>query len=140
MDIELAVDVMEMSPRFDHIVLFSGDGDFFSLIGPVQRKGAQVSEVSTVRSKAPMKSDELRRQAYNFIELYDLVDFIGRDHPQRPMDNTNHDFGKERRESSPYHDSTEENFNGDYNYVDYEDGGDFSEIGEHVGSPHGDPR
>ena len=58
MDIELAVDVMEMSERFDHIILFSGDGDFFSLVDAVQRKGVRVSVVSTVRSQPPMIADD----------------------------------------------------------------------------------
>ena len=32
MDIELAVDAMELAPHIDHMVLFSGDGDFRSLV------------------------------------------------------------------------------------------------------------
>src|ERR687893_2641757 len=32
MDVEIAVDVMEMSARVDHIVLISGDGDFRRLV------------------------------------------------------------------------------------------------------------
>src|SRR5437016_3247339 len=63
MDIELAVDVMEMSAHLDHIVLFSGDGDFRRLVEAVQRRGLRVSVVSTVRSQPPMVADELRRQA-----------------------------------------------------------------------------
>ena len=78
MDIELAIDVMEMAPHLDHIVLFSGDGDFRRLVEAVQRKGLRVSVVSTVRSQPPMVADELRRQADNFIELMDLQDKIGR--------------------------------------------------------------
>jgi len=78
MDIELAIDVMEMAQHVDHIVLFSGDGDFRRLIEAVQRKGLRVSVVSTVRSQPPMVADELRRQADNFIELNDLKAIIGR--------------------------------------------------------------
>jgi uncharacterized LabA/DUF88 family protein len=78
MDIELAVDVMEMSDRVEHIVIFSGDGDFRSLAEAVQRKGVRVSVVSTTRSQPPMVSDELRRQADNFIELQDIAGFISR--------------------------------------------------------------
>ena len=37
MDIELAVDAMEMAPHVDHIVLFSGDGDFKPLVELLQR-------------------------------------------------------------------------------------------------------
>ena len=78
MDIELAVDAMEIAPFVDHIVLFSGDGDFRPLIESIQRKGVRVSVVSTTRSQPPMISDELRRQADNFIELEELRDVIGR--------------------------------------------------------------
>jgi uncharacterized LabA/DUF88 family protein len=78
MDIELAVDVMEMSDRVEHIVIFSGDGDFRGLVEAVQRKGVRVSVVSTTRSQPPMVADELRRAADNFIELQDIASFISR--------------------------------------------------------------
>ncbi len=78
MDIELAVDVMEMADNLDHIVIFSGDGDFRRLVEVVQRKGARVTVVSTVRSQPPMVADELRRQADYFIELKDIQSRISR--------------------------------------------------------------
>ena len=78
MDIELAIDVMEMADHVDHILLFSGDGDFRRLVEAVQRKGVRVSVISTVRSQPPMVADELRRQADNFVDLADLADMIGR--------------------------------------------------------------
>ncbi|CCG07631.1 NYN domain-containing protein [Pararhodospirillum photometricum] len=78
MDIELAIDVMEMLPCLDHIVLFSGDGDFRRLVEAVQRKGLRVTVVSTVRSQPPMVADELRRQADSFVELLDLEPSISR--------------------------------------------------------------
>ncbi len=84
MDIELATDVMEMAERLDHVVLFSGDGDFRCLVEATQRKGVRVSVVSTVRSSPPMVADELRRQADNFIELQDIADQIARVHTPRP--------------------------------------------------------
>ena len=84
MDIELAVDAMEIAEHVDHIVLFSGDGDFRPLIEAVQRKGVRVSVVSTIRSNPPMIADDLRRQADNFIELDELKDVVGR--PPREHD------------------------------------------------------
>jgi uncharacterized LabA/DUF88 family protein len=78
MDIELAVDAMELAPYLDHAVIFSCDGDFRPLIEALQRKGVRVSVVSTIRSQPPMIADELRRQADNFIELDELRDVIGR--------------------------------------------------------------
>ncbi|CAK0777311.1 NYN domain-containing protein [Azospirillaceae bacterium] len=83
MDIELAIDVMEMAEHVDHILLFSGDGDFRRLVEAVQRKGVRVSVVSTVRSQPPMVADELRRQADNFIELQELAGSIARVHHHR---------------------------------------------------------
>jgi len=78
MDIELALDVLEMSDHVEHIIIFSGDGDFRRLVEAVQRKGVRVSVVSTMRSSPPMVADELRRQADNFIELQDLMPHIAR--------------------------------------------------------------
>ncbi|MCH8091626.1 MAG: NYN domain-containing protein [Proteobacteria bacterium] len=83
MDIELAVDVMEMAENLDHVVLFSGDGDFRPLVQAVQRKGVRVTVVSTIRSNPPMAADELRRQADSFIELQDLAAEIAREHGPR---------------------------------------------------------
>ena len=84
MDIELAIDMLEMAPHLDHVILFSGDGDFRRLIEVVQRKGVRVSVVSTVKSNPPMVADELRRQADDFIELQDLAKEISRAHRPRP--------------------------------------------------------
>jgi uncharacterized LabA/DUF88 family protein len=80
MDIELAIDVLDMSAHLDHVVLFSGDGDFRRLVEAVQRRGVRVSVVSTVRSQPPMVADELRRQADVFVELEDLAPLIARQH------------------------------------------------------------
>jgi uncharacterized LabA/DUF88 family protein len=85
MDIELAIDVLEMSDKLDHVVLFSGDGDFRRLVEAVQRRGVRVSVVSTVRSQPPMVADELRRQADIFVELEDLSPLISRQHAPRPQ-------------------------------------------------------
>ena len=78
MDIELAVHVMEMVDSVDHFVLFSGDGDFRSMVEAVQRKGRKVSVISTLVSQPPMIADELRRQADHFVDLQTLQAKIGR--------------------------------------------------------------
>ncbi len=97
MDIELAVDVMQMAQYLDHIIIFSGDGDFRRLVEAVQRMGVRVSVVSTVRSQPPMVADELRRQVDEFIELQDLQDDIARlpsnrvDHDRIDHDDDDHD-------------------------------------------------
>ena len=83
MDIELTVDAMELAQRVDHIVLFSGDGDFRPLVESLQRQGVRVSVVSTIRSQPPMIADELRRQADNCIVLDALREVSGRP-PREP--------------------------------------------------------
>ena len=104
MDIELAIDVMEMSENLDHIVLFSGDGDFRRLVEAVQRKGVRVSVVSTIESQPPMIADELRRQADTFIELSDMQEDIQRlGAPKRPVPSNGEDV-----DSAPIHDFEEE--------------------------------
>ena len=86
MDIELAIDMLEMAQHLDHIVLFSGDGDFRRLVEAVQRKGVRVTVISTVRSQPAMIADELRRQADLFVDITDLQQDIERptrrDHPR----------------------------------------------------------
>ncbi|MCK5750654.1 MAG: NYN domain-containing protein [Oricola sp.] len=77
-DVELVVDMMLLADRLDHLVLFSGNGDFRRVIEAIQGKGVRVSVVSTVKSSPPMASDELRRQADSFIDLADLENVIGR--------------------------------------------------------------
>jgi len=91
MDIELAVNALELAPHVDHIVLFSGDGDFRPLVESLQRQGVRVSVVSTIRSQPPMISDDLRRQADNFIELEELKDVIGRPMREPQMAETQSD-------------------------------------------------
>lgn len=90
MDIELAVNVMEMAETIDHIVLFSGDGDFRSVVEAVQRKGRKVTVISTLSSQPPMIADELRRQADHFVDLVSMRDKVGRDPSERSQRQTEH--------------------------------------------------
>jgi uncharacterized LabA/DUF88 family protein len=85
MEVDMAVDMMELGETLDHVVLFSGDGDFRRLVEALQRRGLRVSVVSTLRGNAPMVADELRRQADQFIDLSDLApDIIRRQVEPRP--------------------------------------------------------
>lgn len=79
MDIELAVDAMKLAPSLDHIVLFTGDGDFRALVAAMQGMGRRVSVVSTLQTQPAMVADELRRQADQFIDLADLEQVVCRD-------------------------------------------------------------
>ncbi len=83
MDIELTVDAMQLTDTVDHFVIFSGDGDFRSLVEALQRKGRKVSVVSTLTTQPAMISDELRRQDDHFIDLVSLKAEIGRDPSER---------------------------------------------------------
>ena len=84
MDIELAVDAMELAEHIDEMVLFSGDGDFRSLVEAIQRRGVRVPVVSTLASQPPVIADELRRQADVFTDLKGLQSKLGRDPSERP--------------------------------------------------------
>lgn len=84
MDIELAIDAMEQAEVVDHLVIFSGDGDFTTLVEALQRKGRKVSIVSSLSSQPPMIADDLRRQADYFIDLASLRNEIGREGSERP--------------------------------------------------------
>jgi uncharacterized LabA/DUF88 family protein len=107
MDIELAIDVLEMAEHLDHVVLFSGDGDFRRLVEAVQRRGLRVTVVSTVKSQPPMIADELRRQADHFLELKNFQEKIARSHQGRPV----------RLQPGEYGDALDDDMDGD----DYED-------------------
>jgi len=83
MDIELAIEMLELAPHLDQIYLFSGDGDFRPLVEAVQRKGVKVSVVSTITTNPPMVADDLRRQCDDFLDLAHLMQKIGRDPAER---------------------------------------------------------
>jgi uncharacterized LabA/DUF88 family protein len=93
MNIELAVNAMELADHIDAMVLFSGDGDFRPLLEAVQRRGVHVTVVSTLASQPPMVADELRRQADAFLDLAELKPKLGRDPAERPA--------REVRQQSP---------------------------------------
>ncbi len=78
LDIELAVDAMEIAEHAEQIVLFSGDGDFRPLVEALQRRGVRVAVVSTISTQPSMIADELRRQADVFVDLITLKPLIAR--------------------------------------------------------------
>jgi uncharacterized LabA/DUF88 family protein len=79
MDVELAVDAMDLADQIDQMVLFSGDGAFRSLVEAVQRHGVRVTVISTISSQPPMIADELRRQADVFTDLAELRSKLSRE-------------------------------------------------------------
>ena len=92
MDIELAIDMLEMAGSLDHAILFSGDGDFRRLVEAVQRRGVRVTVISTLKSSpSPIISDDLRRQADVFVDLGALRPFIERNHVAKDSDESDED-------------------------------------------------
>jgi uncharacterized LabA/DUF88 family protein len=83
MDVELTVDAMELAGHIDEMVLFSGDGNFRSLVEAVQRRGVRVTVVSNISGQSAIIADELRRQADTFVDLKELESKIGRDRSER---------------------------------------------------------
>lgn len=111
MDIELAVDAMEMAERVDHIVLFSGDGDFRRLVEAVQRRGVRVTVISTIRTQPPMVADELRRQADHFIDLASLQRFVERSGGPPRMQRPLMDDGPADQDGPAFDDEDEDAYN-----------------------------
>jgi uncharacterized LabA/DUF88 family protein len=109
MDIELAVQAIQIAPSLDHVVLFSGDGDFRSLVADLQLRGKRVSVVSTLQSSPPMIADELRRQADQFVDLADLEPIICREPSARPVRAAGSRGGRARnslhQDATPYRDN-----------------------------------
>lgn len=105
MDIEIAVDMLNLSSSIDHVVLFSGDGDFRRLVEAVQRKGVRVTVISSNSTQPSMISDDLRRQADQFLDLEQMRAIFGR---QR---------NDQTRRSHPREEEEDE----DFDYVDDDD-------------------
>jgi len=100
MDIELTVDAMRLAEALDHVVLFTGDGDFRALVASLQQSGKRVSVISTLQTQPPMVADELRRQADQFIDLADLEQLICRDPATRPVRMERNDRPSMRRDAA----------------------------------------
>ncbi|WP_322896266.1 NYN domain-containing protein [Yoonia sp. 67] len=77
-EVNMAVDALDLAPRLDHAVLVTGNGHLTPLVASLQRKGVRVTILSTVQGQPTLLSDELRRQADNFVELNELRELIGR--------------------------------------------------------------
>ena len=116
MDMELAIDMLDMAQHLDHVILFSGDGDFRSLVDAVQRRGLRVTVVSTIKSNPPMIADELRRQADNFVELNDIARDIARNFHEPQRSAAAPGAAPARPVRGPSAD-----FDGDYDDDDYDD-------------------
>src|SRR5207244_4417688 len=75
-------------------------GAFKRLVEALQRKGVRVSVCSTIRSQPPMISDDLRRQADNFIDLEDLREVVGRP-PREPRPEGTRPWPREQGADAP---------------------------------------
>ena len=131
MDIELAVDVLEMAEHLDHVVLFSGDGDFRRLVEAVQRKGVRVTVISTVRSQPSMVADELRRQSDIFIDIFDLQDDIARAQQ--------HPHPRPRIHQAPYQEVQEDEVDDEEDYEDEDEDEDEDDEDYYEPEPEPEP-
>jgi uncharacterized LabA/DUF88 family protein len=68
-DIEMALDIVEMLDRVDIVCLVSGDGDFQRLVEVVQAKGVRVEVVAVGTST----SSALRNAADHYIDLQQIL-------------------------------------------------------------------
>ncbi|RUT26750.1 NYN domain-containing protein [Asaia sp. W19] len=90
MDVELAVDLMELAEHIDHAVIFSGDSDLRRAVEAIQRRGVRVTAVSSLRASPALIGDDLRRQVDHFVELGEIAaEFTRRqsDAPSRSRSN-----------------------------------------------------
>jgi uncharacterized LabA/DUF88 family protein len=80
LDMEMAMDVMDLLPRLDSVIICTGDGDFCPLLAAVGRRGLHV-EVCALRE---MTSTDLIAAADVYTDLGTLKDQIALDHqPQQ---------------------------------------------------------
>lgn len=104
LDVDLTVDAMTLADTINHIVLFSGDGQYLALVEALQKKGVKVTVVSSLKTTPSMVSDDLRRTADHFLDLADLTDRLGRDPSERPPRRERQDEGYDDDEYDDYDD------------------------------------
>lgn len=76
LDVELVIDMLTTIDHYDTAILISGDGDFKRCVEELQRRGKKVIIVSTEKTTPSLLSQELKKQADEFIELSDIVSHI----------------------------------------------------------------
>lgn len=79
MDLEMAVEALQLTKFVDHIVLFTGDGDFLPVVKAIQKQGVRVTAVSTIKGDTPVASDELRKSVDHYVDLNTFIYKIKRD-------------------------------------------------------------
>lgn len=80
MDLDMAAMCVELmvNRATDHIVMFTGDGDFLPIVQILQKNGIKVTVVSTIRTTQHMIASELRGQADEFCDLSHMRERIKR--------------------------------------------------------------
>lgn len=72
LDIEIVVDMFNTVEQYDHVILFSGDGDFERAIELLRSKNTHITVVST----EGMIARELRNATDRYIDLNDIREYI----------------------------------------------------------------
>jgi uncharacterized LabA/DUF88 family protein len=88
MDVEIAVDAMELAEHLDHAILFSGRSELCRLIAALKRRGLRVTVVSTVHTHPPKISGDLRRQADQFVDIKGFDESIFSERPTSQSSST----------------------------------------------------
>ncbi len=114
MDIEIAVDILALAESLDHIVLFSGDGDFRRLLEAIQRKGVRVTVISSNATQPSMVADELRRQADQYVDLDNIRTLFAR--PRRAQATGDEVYPQKVLEAQ--YDDDDEYYDDDEGYID----------------------
>jgi uncharacterized LabA/DUF88 family protein len=73
LDMEIAIDMLELADKVDRVVLFSGDGDFAPLLQAAGRKGARTQVVSYWGKGEGPTAPELIEAADIFTDLKDIL-------------------------------------------------------------------
>ena len=72
MYVEMATDMLTLSPRLDHVVLGAGGSDLSHPIQELKKRGVRVSLLATTRSDRPVATTAIRALVDDFIEIKDL--------------------------------------------------------------------
>lgn len=72
LDIEIVVDMFNTVEQYNHVILFSGDGDFERAIELLRSKNTHITVVST----EGMIARELRNATDRYIDLNDIREYI----------------------------------------------------------------
>lgn len=78
-DVGIAMDIIEMAPKLDVIILVSGDGDFVPLLQHAKSAGCRVEAAAFGRSS----SSKLKDVVYEFVDLDKNEKYLIKEHKKQ---------------------------------------------------------